>query len=241
MLLEPFLDALFDLLDHRVHELRIFRQYLLAQAPQFLGRKGETAVEKDDLLLLYVTVHYHVALELGLLSGRQLCFLLSHNVRVPRVISVENVRVKVEIPASEREIVKKNAKCRITSESASCDGKVKSISLSADPKSRSFATWISLNRRPSDPLFSPGLLVEVEIEVVNINEAVLIPPSALVRTGEDWFVFVSDDQVARKNKVIVGGTKPDAVWIKEGIESGTTVVVRGSNLLSDGVPIRIIK
>ena len=157
-----------------------------------------------------------------------------------KVISDENVRVKVEIPSSDRDLVKKNAPCRIISGNIECDGKVKSISLSADSKSRAFSVWIGFNERQKNALFSPGLLVEVEIRVLDVEDAIIVDPAAMVRDGENWFVYVVDENIVGRRDVTVGGFIPDAVWIKDGLDAETVVVVSGMNLLHHGAPIRIV-
>ncbi|NQT33626.1 efflux RND transporter periplasmic adaptor subunit [bacterium] len=159
---------------------------------------------------------------------------------VAKVVSIENPRVKVQIPARDREKMKAGSICDLETNGISIKGKIRSISLSADPEGRTFTAWIDLSEKPDGFQFSPGLMVDVFVSVFEIEEAVLVSPDALIRKGEDWFVYTVEDEQAALRDVILGGQTRDAAWIKSGLNADVTVVVSGANLLFDGAPVRII-
>lgn len=159
---------------------------------------------------------------------------------VAKVVSTENPRVKVQIPARDREKMKTGAICDLETDGISIKGKVRSISLSADPEVRTFTAWIDLTEKPKGFQFSPGLMVDVFVSVLEIEEAVLVSPDALIRKGEDWFIFAVEGERAILRDVMLGGQTRDAAWIKSGLDADVTVVVSGANLLFDGAPVRII-
>ena len=159
---------------------------------------------------------------------------------VAKIVSNEKARVQVQIPAQDRELIKSGAACEISTDGATISGKVKRISTSADPEDRSFTTWINLSEKTKSYNFSPGLMVDVSINILDLKEAVIVTPDALIREGEKWFIYsVNGNQVMLHN-VEIGGQTADAIMIKSGIDPGTIVVTRGANLLYDGAQIRIV-
>lgn len=158
-----------------------------------------------------------------------------------KVVSAEKLRVQVKIPASDRDLVKIGANCNISTDGASLSGKVQRVSFSADPDDRNFSAWINFTEKSSGYRFSPGLLVDVHVNVLDVSHASLVSPDALVREGDKWSVYTVDGNRARLNEVDVGGQTADAAWIRSGIDPGAKVVVSGAGLLVDGAPIRVIK
>jgi len=157
-----------------------------------------------------------------------------------RIISTGKARVMVKIPASDRELIKPGAACMISTDGSSIKGKVDRISYSADAEGRSFSGWINFTEKTAEYQFSPGLLVDVTINVLNVKDAVLISPNALIREGEQWSAYTVVDDKAILNAIEIGGQSSDAVWVRSGIDSGAEVIVSGANLLNNGSQVRII-
>ena len=195
------------------------------------------ALEVSEQLLYLRSPFAGVVTELKAETGK----LVIPGEVVAKIVSTEKARVEVQVPACDRELVKTGAPCTITMDGISKPGVVQRISLSADPENRSFTTWVTFNERSSGHLFSPGLLVDVSIHVLDVKEALIVPPDALFREGENWFIYTIRDDTARQQKIDLGGRNVDAAWIRSGLENEAVVVVGGSNLLFDGAPIRIIK
>ncbi len=156
-----------------------------------------------------------------------------------KVVSTEKARVEIQVPARDRKLIKPGALCTVTMDGVSTSGKVQRISLSADPQSRSFTAWITLDDRTRSHIFSPGLLVDVSIRTLDMKDALLVSPDALFREGERWSVYTVDEDTARLHDVDLGGISADIAWIRSGLKPGEKVVVSGSNLLFDGAPVRI--
>ncbi len=159
---------------------------------------------------------------------------------VAKVVSTEKARVEVQIPARDRELVKIGAVCIISMDGVSKSGRVRRISLSADTESRSFTSWITFNERSNGHLFSPGLLVDVSIHILDVEEALIVHPDALFREGENWYIYTIKDDTARQQKIDLGGRNVNAAWIRSGLEPDAKVVIGGGKLLFDGAPVRIV-
>jgi HlyD family secretion protein len=76
--------------------------------------------------------------------------------------------------------------------------------------------------------------VDVQINVQTIDNASMIPASALFRRGESWFVFVVEDNVAHEREVSVRARSDTQAAIGETLKSGERVVVFPPSTLRDG-------
>ncbi len=83
-----------------------------------------------------------------------------------------------------------------------------------------------------------GWRVDVAVETVRIEDAVLAPVSALFRVDGGWAVFRMEDGRARLTPVDVGQNDGVQAEILSGLESGQTIVLYPGEQISDGVRVR---
>jgi RND family efflux transporter MFP subunit len=85
-----------------------------------------------------------------------------------------------------------------------------------------------------------GAAVQVELLGPERAGAVLVPPAAVIRDGEDSIVMTVDaSSKAHRNIVEVGVVTADAAEIRKGIKPGDRVIVRGHNGLPDGATVTV--
>jgi RND family efflux transporter MFP subunit len=159
---------------------------------------------------------------------------------VAKIVSNETARVEVKVPARDRDLIKVGAACAIASDGNSTTGRVQRIALSADPESRMFTAWISFDNDRQKLQFSPGLLVDVTVNVLQVENALLASPKALIREGELLFVYTIQDNKARLQQIDLGGQNRDTAWIRSGVKQGDQVVISGASLLVDSALVRIM-
>ena len=82
--------------------------------------------------------------------------------------------------------------------------------------------------------FRPGAFVRVNIKTDTVQDAVLIPKSAVIERDGETFVFVTDNDVARRKTVQLGYEDGASVEVRTGIGQGELVVVAGQGSLEDG-------
>jgi membrane fusion protein (multidrug efflux system) len=78
--------------------------------------------------------------------------------------------------------------------------------------------------------------VEVVLEE---RPAVLIPEEAVITEGESSFVFIVEDERARRRPVRLGQRTAGAVEVLEGLEASEPVVRQGIQRLRDGARVRL--
>ncbi len=80
----------------------------------------------------------------------------------------------------------------------------------------------------------PGMSAVADLQVRTARDAVTVPASAVVRDGDQDAVWVQDGRVARKRIVTVGTQGEDAIEVRDGVEEGDRVVVRGADQVQEG-------
>ena len=82
--------------------------------------------------------------------------------------------------------------------------------------------------------FRPGAFVRVSIKTDTVQDAVLIPKSAVIERDGETFVFVTDNDVAHKKTVQLGYENGANVEVRSGVGQGELVVVAGQGSLEEG-------
>ncbi len=81
--------------------------------------------------------------------------------------------------------------------------------------------------------------VTVLIPVGGRGQVATVHKDAVVRSGSDAFVFVVEDNLARRVKVRLGDGLGPRFVVLDGVKPGQEVVVRGNETLGRGGPVRI--
>ncbi|MCW3846020.1 HlyD family efflux transporter periplasmic adaptor subunit [Sphingomonas sp. LB-2] len=84
-----------------------------------------------------------------------------------------------------------------------------------------------------------GFRATVRIETWRAEDAVLVPISALFRSGSDWQVFRISGGVARAVSVRIGRMNADAAQVLGGLAPGDRVILHPGDKVADGVKVRI--
>ena len=115
-------------------------------------------------------------------------------------------------------------------------GRVLRVSPVVDDASGTVKVTVELG--PAGRGFKPGAFVSVQILTDERDEAVLIPKRSIVEEDNESFVYIGQDNVARKKKVELGYQNDAEVEIRSGVSAGDRVVVAGQGSLTDGAKIR---
>jgi len=157
-----------------------------------------------------------------------------------KIVSEDQLRVKFEIPSYDKDLTRIGAEAVVTSMGVNARGRLERLALSADRDSRDFQAWVALTSKPDLAAFSPGLSVTIALNVVDFEDAIVVPSDALIRSGDHWKLYVVVQDKAEERAVELGGTDHGNAWIASGLEVGETVVVNGGNNLTNGSRLRII-
>jgi membrane fusion protein (multidrug efflux system) len=115
-------------------------------------------------------------------------------------------------------------------------GRITTVDTRIGAVSRAFRVRAVL---PNPDLVLPaGMFMHVEV-VLEERPAVLIPEEAVITEGESTFVFIVEDERARRRAVRLGQRTAGAVEVLEGLEAGEPVVRQGIQRLRDGATVRL--
>ena len=116
--------------------------------------------------------------------------------------------------------------------------RVSKIALEANPQSRRFEVELSLGN-PGLALL-PGMTVLVDIAGKQEDRIIYVPLKAIIQQGEQSFVFVVENNQARRTKVALGDIVGRRIGISGGLKENDLIVVEGQRFLNEGTSVRVL-
>ncbi len=117
------------------------------------------------------------------------------------------------------------------------NGRVLRLSPSLDPTTRTLRAEVSVANQ--NGLLRPGMFVEVTIIAERRENVPVVPRESVTERGGRKVVFVVEGQKVSQRDVAPGLGDDDIVEIRQGLEPGERVVVRGLETLQDGQRVRL--
>ena len=114
--------------------------------------------------------------------------------------------------------------------------KVARINPVADPVSRLFTVTIILDN-PGN-LIRPGMFATIELTKETRSQVLSLPEDALLKEGEETFVFAREGNRAVKKKVSVGLSAEGMVEIREGLSGEERVIIQGHRQLEPDAKVK---
>ncbi len=93
---------------------------------------------------------------------------------------------------------------------------------------------------PSDRSLRPGSFAEITVPVASASEAPVIPVAAVRPSARGFLAYVVEGDRAVERILTLGMSSADGrVEVLSGLKGGESLVIRGSEALSNGVSVRI--
>jgi RND family efflux transporter MFP subunit len=156
-----------------------------------------------------------------------------------RVIDPRRLEIVAEIPLADAARIRIGAPAHLLGTASSNSGspmKVVSRPVAVEQGTATVPIRVAFAAAPALPAGTP---VQVGIAAEEHVDAVLVPARAIVREGEDVFVFVAADGKAQRRPVTIGLITEEQVEIVSGVQPGDQVIVDGPAGLPDGAAITI--
>ena len=225
------------------------------QALQAQVRQAEAALDLARIYLSYTRIISPID---GTLSQR---FFDPGNLAVPTqplvtIVQMESVKVIVYFPEDQIRFMVPGTEAKlmvITYPDHVFHGKIDKVSPTLDPTTRMYSAEIKvLNEKR---LLRPGMFTTVTLSVDPHLNALLVPKEAVLHMEEyqenpnsnqggisqTKYIFVVKEGKAYRRKVSLGHESAYVVEVREGVEKGEDVVVRGLHQLNDGDRITVVK
>ena len=117
-------------------------------------------------------------------------------------------------------------------------GTIRSIERSPNVQTRLYTVTIGLTE--DIPGLMSGMFAQVTFRTNASENAVVIPTEAILTSGQDQYVFVVEDGMARQQMVHTGLTGSGVTEVTDGLEDGQQLVTVDQEYLSDGDAVRIV-
>jgi len=155
------------------------------------------------------------------------------------VMDTSSVIAKAHIPQDQAAQLKVGNGATIkTPGNEDVAGKVTLVSPALDPNSTTVEVWVEAPN--PDGRLRPGSSVTLEMVAKAIDDDVVVPASAVLKTPEGTaVVMIVKEDHAQAVEVETGVREADRVQITKGLSGGETVIVRGSYGLPDKTKVKI--
>jgi RND family efflux transporter MFP subunit len=116
------------------------------------------------------------------------------------------------------------------------DGRVLRLAPTLDPLTRTLRAEVAVEN-PGRRL-RPGMFVEVTLIAERREDVPVVPREAVAERGGRKVVFVLNGQKVNRREVGLGLGDDEVIEIRQGVEPGERVVIRGLETLTDGTSVR---
>jgi membrane fusion protein, multidrug efflux system len=157
---------------------------------------------------------------------------------VVQLADISKLQVQAFAPEDSGQLAVIGAEAEVEVESAgvTAKGAVTYVASAIQPGVRTFEIRIGIDNL--DEKIKANALARVRILGPESDAAILVPMGAVLRDESDApYVFVAENNVARKKPVKLGPSQGARVLVREGLNAGELLVVEGAGELSEGQPI----
>jgi membrane fusion protein (multidrug efflux system) len=162
------------------------------------------------------------------------------------IVTVEDMKtVKIVVAASERYAgrISAGTKAEISVESLDdkkFEAEIYSVYPALDEQTHTIQIEIQLKNEQL--LFRPGMFAKVRL-ILQRRQGVVIVPKDVILGGkiDEPFVYVIEDNIARKRIVQLGINEGENTEITEGLKESEILVVNGMQYLTDGIKVEIVR
>jgi len=117
-------------------------------------------------------------------------------------------------------------------------GVITNINQRVDTETRTIKSYALIDNK--NGALRPGLLLNIDIILEEIPDAILVPEQSIL-TAEDYsYVFVVEEDISKLKKITLGVNNKGMTQILSGINDGDLVVTLGQEKLKDGSKIKLI-
>lgn len=153
---------------------------------------------------------------------------------IGRIINIDNVYVLSSFP--EKDILKINQNDSVSVKSSVFEeilsGKIHYVALASNEFAKTFKVKIIVENK--NYKLRPGMLVNVEYMLPEIENALSIPQSSITQVKGRKSVYVLEEGFAREKEIQTGITFSNKVQILSGLKEGDSIIVFGHQNLIDG-------
>ncbi|MBK8257042.1 MAG: efflux RND transporter periplasmic adaptor subunit [Polyangiaceae bacterium] len=156
------------------------------------------------------------------------------------ILRSDPMLLRFEVPEADAARVHTGMTARFSTPGVSSEltAKITHVAAGANSTSRMVAVVGEIASPPSE--LHPGAFAEVSIPVGTMTDAPVIPETAIRPSDKGFLSYVVEGGVAKVRVLTLGmRTKDGLVEVRSGLKPGESLVIRGSEALSDGAKVRV--
>lgn len=161
-----------------------------------------------------------------------------HDTKLFTIAQTNKMLAKVKVSDSEIGYIKKGAPAYAKWNGQTFNGRVKDISLSIDPETKSFRVDVEIDN-PKNVLKS-GMTLDISIKTENKSDIISIERNLIIKEGNKNYVFVDNNGIAKKKEVSLGSDFGIFTEILSGLDEGDKLINCCTTFLEDGMKIKVI-
>lgn len=157
-----------------------------------------------------------------------------------RIVNADVLKVKANVPESYSGRINQGDMVNVVVPDAN-DSLMAKVTFAAkviDAGSRSFAIEVKL---PARKTLRPNMTVVLKVADYSNSKAISVPVNDVQRSENGNFVFVNENNTAKKVAVTIGATSNGMTEIKSGLKGGEQLVDQGASEVEDGDKIKVVQ
>ena len=166
--------------------------------------------------------------------------LVGQGYEVAQIAPIGSLVAEVDLVGPDVARVREGLKSRVRYHAwteNSFEGRVVRLAPTLDSITRTLRAEVAVDNR--DGRLRPGMFVEVTMVAERREDVPVVPREALAERGGRKVVFVLRGQRVNRRDVVAGLGDDDVVEIRQGLEAGERIVVRGLETLTDGTRVQV--
>jgi len=159
--------------------------------------------------------------------------VVSTQAAVAQVVSLDQVKVTIQVPETERFSFAQGAKVQVSIPAAGkrVEGHVTYVGLTASQDTRLYPVEITIENPAHD--FLPGMRADVKSVHTQERKGILLPQEAIVHEDGTTYVYLVKGDVVYKQDIEEVAKDENFVLVDRGVADGELVVVSGQERLRD--------
>ena len=160
----------------------------------------------------------------------------------PAYVVMDLSVIKVEVGVSEQvlNMINIGDKVDVTMTAVSdlpLEGVVSTVSPAAG-QTGMYTVKIELDNK--DGIIKSGMMAEVNFTAAKSEDTIVLPRNAVIVKEDETYVYVVENNVAKKVLVEVGIEAGESIEITKGLKDGDEVVTKGQTYISDGEEVSVM-
>ena len=201
----------------------------------------ERFVKKGDIIVALKDNQNIIAEFAGKLGKREIAQgVLGSDSLIITLDDIKNIFIDIKIPENYVGVIKKGLKAEISSSAfkRNFKGKIDSVSSRIDPSTRSILARVIVKNNKFQII--PGQLMTVKI-IYDEEKELGVPESAVTIQGNTSFVYIVEDNIAKKRNIEIGKRNFGKVSVVSGLEKDEEVVIEGVSKVRNNLKVKILK